>query len=189
MSKAATGFNLTEAGFTLTEMVIVMAIVAILMAIGVPSFKYVTTSNRLSTEVNGLLGDLQYARSEAIKEGLPVTVCSSNSGTDCDGLNNGNDWQGGWIVFLNPNSALHPQYPGSVIRVQTAFSSADTFEPLNTNLSAITFNREGYATTQNAATVTLLLHDSTANAAWTRCLAISSVGMLATQRAGVGNCS
>ena len=79
-----------SAGFTMTEMVITMAIVAILMAIGVPSFKYVTTSNRLSTEVNGLLGDMQFARSEAIKEGLPVTVCSSLSGTQCDG---GNNWQ------------------------------------------------------------------------------------------------
>jgi type IV fimbrial biogenesis protein FimT len=179
-----------SAGFTMTELVITMSIVAILMAIGVPSFKFVTTSNRLSTEVNGLLGDLQYARSEAIKNGLPVTVCSSSTGAGCDGANNGNDWQGGWIVFLNPASAPNPPNLGSVIRVQTAFSSTDTFEPpVNINFSAITFNREGYATTQNTQTVTLLLHDSTSNAAWTRCLAITTVGMLTTQRAGAGNCT
>ncbi len=176
-----------SAGFTMTELVITMSIVAILMAIGVPSFKYVTTSNRVSTEVNGLLGDLQFARSEAIKEGLPVTVCSSTDGATCNG---GNSWQTGWIVFLNWNSAADPQNAAAVVRWQTAFSSLDTFQPSNGSFQAITFNREGYGTnTQNATTITLQLHDSTSNAAWTRCLAISPVGMLTTQRAGTGNCS
>lgn len=179
-----------SAGFTMTEMVITMAIVAILMAIGVPSFKYVTTSNRLSTEVNGLLGDMQFARSEAIKEGLPVTVCSSASGTQCDG---GNNWQSGWIVFLDSINTNQTVDNGEqVIRVQTAFAPGDTFEPAGpAPFNAITFNREGYGTnTQNATTITLQLHDSTANAAWTRCLAISPVGMMTTQKAGAApNCS
>ena len=177
-----------SAGFTLTEMVIAMSIVAILMTIGVPSFKYVTTSNRISTEVNGLLGDMQFARSEAIKEGLPVTVCASVSGTQCDG---GNNWHAGWIVFLDSiNTNQSVDNGEQVIRIQTAFAPGDTFEPAGPAFGAITFNREGYGThTQNAATITLELHDSTANTAWTRCLAITPVGMLTTQRAGTGNCS
>ena len=65
------------AGFTLVELVTVMTIVAVLMALGVPSYQYVTNANRISSEVNGLLGDMQYARSEAIKEGQTVTICSS----------------------------------------------------------------------------------------------------------------
>jgi type IV fimbrial biogenesis protein FimT len=152
----------------------------------VPSFKYVTTSNRISTEVNGLLGDMQFARSEAIKEGLPVTVCTSTDGLTCAP---NSDWHGGWIVYLNWNSANDPQNAAAVIRWQTAFSSTDTFEPSSGNFQAITFNREGYASTQNPQTVTLLLHDLTSNVAWTRCLAITTVGMLTTQRAGTGNCS
>ncbi len=55
-----------SSGFSLTEVAVVMSIVAILLAIGLPSFKYVTASNRVSTEVNGLLGDLQFARSLAV---------------------------------------------------------------------------------------------------------------------------
>jgi type IV fimbrial biogenesis protein FimT len=181
------GMSFTRsAGFTMTELVIVMSIVAILMMIGVPSFKYVTTSNRISTEVNGLLGDMQYARSQAIKEGLPVTVCSSQHGTQCDG---GNNWQGGWIVFLDSNNDQQVDNGETVIRIQTPFSSTDTFQPLNATFQYITFNREGYANTNNANTVTLELHDSSANTAWTRCLAISPVGMLTTQKTGGGNCS
>jgi type IV fimbrial biogenesis protein FimT len=50
------------AGFTLIELIVVITIVSILMAVGVPSYRYVTNSNRMSAEVNGLLGDLQFAR-------------------------------------------------------------------------------------------------------------------------------
>src|SRR5579862_5580193 len=99
------------AGFTMTELIVTVSIVAILLAIGIPSFKYVTVSNRISTEVNALLGDIQYARSEAIKEGLPVTVCASNNATSANPTCSlGIAWQGGWIVFLdsNGNQAVDP---------------------------------------------------------------------------------
>jgi type IV fimbrial biogenesis protein FimT len=169
-------------GFTMTELIITMSIVAILLAIGIPSFKYVTVSNRVSTEVNGLLGDMQYARTLAIKEGLPVTVCVSSSGTQCDGGNT-STWQNGWIVFLDSNSNQIVDTPNeAVIRTQNKFSSNDTFQPAAGNFTAITFNREGYAQTFNVSTVTLELHDATANQAWTRCLEVSPVGMLTTSK-------
>jgi len=173
-------------GFTLTELMMVIGISATLLVIGVPSFKYVTVSNRISTEVNGLLGDMQYARSMAIKQGLPVTVCASTDGANC---NYGTAWQNGWIVFLDSNDDQTRQASEAVLRAQGAFSSTDTFVPDNGAFTAITFNREGYASTNAAVTVTLLLHDSTSNSAWTRCLAITPVGMLSTEKAAVGNCT
>ncbi len=173
-------------GFTLTELLMVIAISAILLLIGVPSFQYVTVSNRVSTEVNGLLGDMQYARSMAIKQGLPVTVCASTDGQNCNG---GTAWQSGWIVFLDSNANQVVDANEAVLRAQSAFSSTDTFVPDNGAFSAITFNREGYASTNAAVTVTMLLHDSTGNPAWTRCLAITPVGMLSTEKATVGNCT
>jgi len=176
-----------NAGFTMTELLVVMSIAAILLTIGIPSFKYVTVSNRLSTEINGLLGDMQYARSEAVKEGLPVTVCSSPDGQTCGNSH----WQNGWIVFLDSNNNQQVDPGEIVMRTQADFSaSGDTLEPANNvTFSAITFNREGYASTGNAAIVTLELHDSTDGSEWTRCLAITPVGMLTTEKAGVGNCT
>lgn len=175
-----------DGGFTLPELLIVMVIVGILIAIGVPSFKYVTTANRISSEVNGLLGDLQYARSQAIKEGLPVTVCSSTDQATCNG---GPIWQTGWIVFLDSNGSKSVDAGETVVRTQAGFSSTDSFIPDNGTFSAVTFNREGYASTGTAAIVTMELHNSGNVSQWTRCLAITPVGMLSTQKAGAGNCT
>jgi len=177
-------------GFTLLELVIVMLIVAILAAIGVPSFKYVTTSNRMAGEINGLVGDMQYARSEAIKQGLPVTLCASSDGATCG---NSNTWQTGWIVFLDSNGNQTLDAGEQIVRTQPDFSATgDTLVPAgNARFSAITFNREGYASmnTVQPSTVTLLLHDSTATAQWTRCLQITVVGALSLERVPAGNCT
>jgi len=161
-----------QTGFTLTELMVVVAIVAILLGIGVPSYRYISNSYRMSAEVNGLLGDLQYARSEAIKEGQTVTTCVSTNGTACTG---GTAWAGGWIVISDQN--------GTVLRVQGAFTGQvpDTFNATN-NVTAITYNREGFASTAAGfVTTTITLQDSTANGAWTRCLVIAPATPLSTQ--------
>lgn len=177
-------------GFTLTELITVMAIVAILMTIGAPGFKYVTTSNRISSEINGLLGDMQFARSEAVKQGLFVTVCSSTDGANCNG---GTNWQNGWIVFLDSSTAGTRGVvdPGEVIsRVQPAFNPAgDTLLPDVAGFSFITFNREGYGSTGTPNTVTLKLKDSTGAPQWERCLAVTPVGGLTMEKNGVGVCN
>ena len=54
-------------GVTLIELMTVVTVIALLIGIAVPSFQYVTNANRLAAEVNGLLGDMQFARGEAIK--------------------------------------------------------------------------------------------------------------------------
>jgi type IV fimbrial biogenesis protein FimT len=168
-----------------------MVVVGIIAAIGTPSFKYVTTSNRIAAEINGLVGDLQFARSEAIKQGETVTVCSSVSGTQCDG---GNNWQSGWIVFLDSatgGTLGHVDAGEAIVRTQPAFGAAgDTLQPLGgLNLSAVTFNRVGYATTNNLTPVILALHDSSNTAQWTRCLAISTVGMLTVETTSQPGCT
>src|SRR5215469_11528870 len=87
------------AGFTITELMVVMTIVAILLGVGVPSYRYIQNSYRMSAEMNSLVGDLMYARAEAIKEGQPVAVCASSDGLTCSGATT---WHGGWIVFPDP---------------------------------------------------------------------------------------
>jgi len=56
-------------------------------------------------------------------------------------------------------------------------------------VSYVTFNREGFAlfSAGVTTTTTLTLQDETATAAYTRCLAITLVGQLATQMSGQAN--
>jgi type IV fimbrial biogenesis protein FimT len=174
-------FKRRENGYTMMEMMMALAVVAILSFIAVPSFKYVTSSNRVATEVNGLLGDMLFARSEAVKEGATVTVCISSDGATCLGNGAGGAWQLGWIVFLDTNGNQKVDAGEAVVRVQPAFSGTDTFLGPAT-FNAISFNRLGYAPT--GVWNTISLHDSTNNTAWIRCLAISPIGSATTERNG-----
>jgi type IV fimbrial biogenesis protein FimT len=174
-----------SAGFTLFELVIVMLIVAVMAAIAIPSFRYVTTSNRIASEVNQLLGDMRFARTEAIKEGQTVTVCSSTNPTastpTCSTVNS---WQTGWIVFSDPNNLKAIPAGGAPLRVQpslnTAYNSSDTITATN-NVSAVTFNREGFGATNGSsttATTWLQVHSTPASIQWTRCLQVTPIGMV-----------
>ncbi len=177
-----------DSGYTLVEVLVSMTVVSILAAIAIPSFKYVTTSNRIATEVNRLLGDMQFARAEAIKEGQAVTVCVSSNGTSCTGTTS---WHNGWIVFMDTNNNGAVDAGEAVLRTQVAFTGGDTFVADQAGTTGVTFNRLGYGATHAAVTTTIKLHDSTAKAVWTRCLAITPVGMTTTQKAvpAQGNCT
>jgi type IV fimbrial biogenesis protein FimT len=170
-----------NSGFTLIELLTVSTVIAILLAIGVPSFRYVTTANRASAEINGLLGDMQFARAEAIREGQYVTVCASLDQLTCAGA--GTNWNIGWIVFSDPaNTGIFNAAADSYLKQQKTFSGLDTLQadqPINT----VTFSREGFAMSL-ANPVTITLHDSSANPNYTRCLSLTIVGALSTQIGG-----
>ena len=165
--------NKRQRGFTLTEMMVVTGIVAILLGIAIPSYKYLTTSYRLSAEMNNLSGDLQYARAEAVKEGNAATVCVSADGANCTG---GTNWNVGWIVFsdLNGNAAVDPN--DRVLRVQNAFNGT-TPDSAN-GVTSYTYNREGFVTSAGGGFVATQVNflDPTANNGYTRCLLVNSVG-------------
>lgn len=169
----------TSSGFTLLELITAMGIVAILATIGVPSFRYVTSSSRVASEVNALLRDMQYARSEAIRQGLRISVCVSSDGATCTG---GSAWQQGWLVFTDGGAQGTIDGTDAVLRVQNQFTGTDTMQPDN-NASFVSFNRDGFATTLGGSRV-FTLRDATANINYTRCLSASIVGALATQHYG-----
>jgi type IV fimbrial biogenesis protein FimT len=83
-----------SSGFTLMELMVTITIAAILLGAAIPSFTSIITSNRLTTYANELVTALNYARSEAVKRGIQVTVRSKGASTH---------WESGWDVFVDIN--------------------------------------------------------------------------------------
>ena len=97
------GCNLPQAygkGFTLIELMVTLAVAGILLTIAVPNFQELIASNRLSTEVNGFIGAIHSARSEAIKISNRVGLCASATGTTCAGSGG---WEQGYLVYRDAN--------------------------------------------------------------------------------------
>jgi type IV fimbrial biogenesis protein FimT len=168
-----------QTGFTLTEMMVVTGIVAILLGIAIPSYKYLTTSYRMSAELNNLSGDFQYARAEAIKEGNSVTMCVSSDGASCTG---GTNWNVGWIVFSDPNFNAVVDPGERVWKVGAAFNGTtpDSANSQNAPTSSVTYNREGFASFAAFAGSQIDIKDPNNTLTYTRCLLIVPVGTVSS---------
>ncbi|MEO7773507.1 MAG: GspH/FimT family pseudopilin [Steroidobacteraceae bacterium] len=89
-------------GFTLIELMIAVLIFAILAAIGIPSWRDTMQNNRVTGATNNIVTALNVARSEAVRRGVPVTLCGV-ANPDLDPANlvcaGDTDWTTGWMVF------------------------------------------------------------------------------------------
>ena len=91
-------------GLTLIELLITISILAVLLGLAAPSFTPLLERWRVAQAVESLKSALMLARSEAIKHGgnvylekLPPTTAG------CITDNTNQDWDCGWVVFLDAN--------------------------------------------------------------------------------------
>lgn len=126
-----------QPGFTLIELLVTIAIAAIVLTVAVPNFITFVQNNRLTAQANDLVTALNYARSEAIKRGVRVTVCSRSTDTACAGAN---DWSTGWLVFVDADG------DGTVGGAQV-LQVRQPIESGNTLTSAAAFQRVTYQNT------------------------------------------
>jgi len=100
-------------GFTLVELMITISIASILLAVAVPSYQSLMKGSHLTTQANEFMTALHYARSEAVKRGIRVTICKSADGATC----NGDSWQDGWLIFSDAGIAGSVDSGDEVLRV------------------------------------------------------------------------
>jgi type IV fimbrial biogenesis protein FimT len=106
----------TYSGFTLVELMITVVIASILMGLAAPSFVNFVKNNRLSSQANGLMADLAFTRSEAVKRGANITICrASDPFAACTG--SAGPWSTGWIVIDGA---------GQVLRLHEALDGQNT---------------------------------------------------------------
>jgi len=85
-----------QAGLTLVEILISLSVTIVLAGLAMGSHSIYSNFSTVS-EVNGLISDLYFSRSEALKRHTTVTICRSSDAKSCS---KGSDWQSGWIIFF-----------------------------------------------------------------------------------------
>ena len=180
-----------QGGFTFIEAMVVVGIVALMAALAAPSFNAQIQKYRVQGEANMLVGDLQLARAEAIKEGSTVTFCASTNAIaaapSCSGSSSA--WQAGWLVFSDKNNNQQLDAGETVYRAQPAWTSSDTATaavtaaPSSTvsaeTIASLTFNADGFTSSTTlpvGTTVTFTLHTVPVNSVATRCIGVNSLG-------------
>lgn len=91
-----------QTGFTLYELMITVSVIGVVLAFGIPNLMEFGRNNRMAAATNDLLGAFSLARTEAIKQRLRVTVCSSADPTANDPACGGTLADGA-IVFVDIN--------------------------------------------------------------------------------------
>ena len=104
-------------GFTLIELMVTVTVAAVLLRVAIPSFSRLIANNRLATQTNELVGGLNLARSEAVRQGQGVSIRSDSGGSD---------FGTGWRVFKDPTSAGAAPADANVIRHATTPSGRTT---------------------------------------------------------------
>ena len=162
--------NAKQAGFTLLELMLSIALLGILLGFGVPNMQEFVRSARMSTAANDLITDFNYARSEAVKRRVPVTLCKSQNGTSCDANSAAGPFNR-WIVFVDDadpalvqandgNGAINN---GEVILRERSLPSTITVTTTANQIRA-TFLASGFPRVETANVNRFVLCDSRKNA-------------------------
>jgi type IV fimbrial biogenesis protein FimT len=88
----------SQKGFTIIELMIVLGVAAALLVVAIPSFDSMIKRNRISAEVNRLVANLNYARSEAVAQGQTITLAHKSAAN--------NDWSQGLRSYVDVTPAV-----------------------------------------------------------------------------------
>lgn len=126
LSKPSSG-----AGFSLLELMVAMAVLGIIVTLALPAFRDTVLNSRVKVASYDLYTTMVYARGEAAKANMDVTITQAGGG-----------WQNGWRVT---------NATGVTLRTQPGFRSID----IASAVSSITFLKSGQANIASGVTFTL----------------------------------
>ena len=77
-----------QAGFSLVELMVVIAVLAIIAAVALPSFQGMRDAARVRSAVEAVYSQLQFARSESVKQNRDLFVSVTTGASWCVGISN-----------------------------------------------------------------------------------------------------
>lgn len=130
-----------NSGFTLIELIITLTVLGVLLGIAVPGISNFVQSNRLVALTNGLVADVNLARSEAIKRGSDIGICKSDNGTSCTASGT---WDNGWIIFVDADSSGTWSTGDTVLRIHESLTGNNSMSASAANI--VVYNKSGRIT-------------------------------------------
>lgn len=152
--------KLNKQAFTIIELIVVVAISALLAIAAVPGYQNFVQNNASLSIASRLAGSLRLARTEAIKQGIPVTVCPiSNTFNPSAAFNESiEEWPcqstttwDAWKVFADPNFDATEDFSDGWPILQYVKNSQNGV--MTSSISGpITFDPMGFASVSPAST-------------------------------------
>lgn len=159
------GKNHTQA-FTIVEIMTVVIILSLLITAAIPSYENFVRNNQAFIMVSRLESSLRLAQSEAIKQGIPVTVCpissTFNPTTDFNQsieqwpCQNTTTWDA-WKVFTDPHFNATEDFANGWPILEYVGGDIPTGSITTNIASPITFDPMGFAN----------INPSTTRSGWT----------------------
>lgn len=172
---------------------ITVGVAGIMAAVALPSYKTFVLNNRLSTQKNEFVLAMAYARSEAMKRGVRVSVCGRSTDTAC--VTNA-VWDNGWLVFVD-NNLPTGTVNGTDQVLQIRSPLRDAASPQNGNtlraggtlpgvaLPSVTFQSNGF--TSVGSNGSFVFSDSRGPSASLR-VCVSLMGLVSTPKSSADQC-
>ena len=168
-------------GFNLLELMAAVAVLGILLALGVPSFTQMIRNNRVVANTNELVVALSAARSEAVTRGLPTAVCArTGPTTDVCRTGTANNWNSGWLVFVDPAGTAGVIDAGDEI-LQRFDAASPGVSVLTNNRPVVRFAATGLPPS-GATDTTFTIKHTVCEGANQRTVKISATGRLHTNK-------
>lgn len=112
-------------GFTLIELMVVITIVAIIFGYAIPTVRNAVQNDRMTTQANELIADLNLARSEAIKRSANVVVCRRDptAATPTCSTAAPYPWEAGRIIYVDADADNAQDAAETILRVRDSIAS------------------------------------------------------------------
>lgn len=162
------------AGFTLIETMIVIVLLALCATATAPVFVSWRVRDQVDARTNALLGTLSYARSEAIRRKVRVSVCRIDAARQCLAAGKScpsgrADWSCGWAVMAERAGVL------LLLRAQPALDEI----AVASGLTALTFTPpagQAIGSLRNFEIAPRVIAASMRGTGWRRCIRVAAGG-------------